>query len=185
MRAGRFGHDDGVIRLAHTGELDAVALTTIRKLLDGAYPHGFSDTDWANALGGVHALAFDGDVLVGHAALVLRRLLLDGRVLRTGYIEAMGVREDQSRRGIAGTLMAPLEALLRGYELGALCAASAAVPLYTGRGWIAWEGPTYVLSPSGILRTADEDGGIYVFPGEVPLDLAAPLTCDWREGDVW
>ena len=174
-----------MIRFAHTGELDDAALRAIRQLLDTVFAGSFSDTDWANSLGGVHALAFDGEALVGHAALVQRRMLLDGRVLRTGYVEAVGVREDRRRRGIAGTLMAPLEKLLRGYDLGALCSAHTAVPLYTGRGWVAWEGPTYVLSPSGILRTADEDGGVYVFPGELELDLTAPLTCDWRDGDVW
>lgn len=174
-----------MIRLAHTGELDAAALTTIRQLLDTVFAGSFSDADWTNSLGGVHALAFDGETLVGHAALVQRRLLLDGQVLRTGYVEAVGVREDRRRRGVAGSLMAPLEMLLRGYDLGALSASDEAVALYAGRGWVAWEGPTYVLSPSGILRTADDDGGVYVYPGEVKFDLTAPLTCDWRDGDVW
>ena len=174
-----------MIRLAHTGELDAASLRTIRELLDTAFAGSFSDADWANSLGGVHALAFDGETLVGHAALVQRRLLLDGRVLRAGYVDGVGVREDRRRRGIAGALMAPLEKLLRGYDLGVLSASSAGVALYTGRGWVAWEGPTYVLSPSGILRTADDDGSVYVFRGELEFDLTAPLTCDWRDGDVW
>jgi hypothetical protein len=33
--------------------------------------------------------------------------------------------------------------------------------------------------------TPEDNGGIYVFPGAVPLDLSGPLTCDWRDGDVW
>lgn len=174
-----------MIRLAHTGELDIATLTSIRQLLDTVFAGSFSDADWENSLGGVHAMAYDGETLVGHAALVQRRFLLDGQVLRTGYVEAVGVREDRRRRGIAGTLMTPLEKLLGGYDLGALSSARMAVSLYTGRGWVAWEGPTYVLSPSGILRTADDDGSVYVFSGELKLDMTAPLTCDWRDGDVW
>ncbi len=185
MREGRFGHDDGVIHLAHTGELDAASLTTIRSLLDAAFDGSFTDADWANALGGVHALAFDGEALVGHASLVQRRLLLDGQVLRAGYVEAVGVREDRRRCGIAGSLLTPLERLLRGYDLGALRGSGENAALYTGRGWVVWEGPMYVLSPSGILRTAEDDRGVYVFPGSVDLDLTAPLTCDWRDGHVW
>jgi hypothetical protein len=36
-------------------------------------------------------------------------------------------------------------------------------------------------------RTQDEDGGVMILetPGTGPLDLAAPISCDWREGDVW
>jgi aminoglycoside 2'-N-acetyltransferase I len=36
-----------------------------------------------------------------------------------------------------------------------------------------------------VRRTADDDGGVYVLPGAVALDLAGALTCDWRDGDVW
>jgi aminoglycoside 2'-N-acetyltransferase I len=54
---------------------------------------------------------------------------------------------------------------------------------------VARPGPTCVLTPGqGIRRTPDEDGGIYVFPVPgTPLapDPAAPLVCDWRDGDVW
>jgi aminoglycoside 2'-N-acetyltransferase I len=35
------------------------------------------------------------------------------------------------------------------------------------------------------VRTADADGGIYVLPVAVQLDLTAPLVADWRDGDVW
>jgi aminoglycoside 2'-N-acetyltransferase I len=36
-------------------------------------------------------------------------------------------------------------------------------------------------------RTPDEDGLIPVLPTPTspPLDFDAPLTCDWRAGDVW
>ena len=71
------------------------------------------------------------------------------------------------------------------YDLGALGATDQAARLYAGRGWQQWQGPTSALTPTGIVRTADDDGGVYVLPGAVALDLTAELTCDWREGDVW
>jgi aminoglycoside 2'-N-acetyltransferase I len=42
-----------------------------------------------------------------------------------------------------------------------------------------------VLTPTGISRTPDADGCVYVLPLTVPLDLDGELTCDWRDGDVW
>ncbi|GHG40639.1 MULTISPECIES: GNAT family N-acetyltransferase [Amycolatopsis] len=170
-----------MIRLAHTADLPEAT----RALLDDAFEGEFADTDWENALGGTHALAFDGTELVGHAALVQRRLLHGERVLRAGYVEGVAVRADQRRRGHASALMTALERLLPGYDLGALSASEEAVALYEGRGWQRWRGPTFALTPSGIRRTADEDGGVYVFPGRVPLDLDGGLTADWRAGDVW
>ncbi|MFF1606227.1 GNAT family N-acetyltransferase [Amycolatopsis sp. NPDC058278] len=170
-----------MIRLAHTADLPAAT----RTLLDDAFEGNFSDTDWENALGGTHALAFDDTELVGHAALVQRRLLHGGRVLRAGYVEGVAVRADHRRRGCASALMTALERLLPGYDLGALCAAEEAVTLYEGRGWQRWRGPTFALTPDGVRRTADEDGGVYVFPGQAALDLDGGLTADWRAGDLW
>ncbi|MEU0529310.1 GNAT family N-acetyltransferase [Amycolatopsis tolypomycina] len=170
-----------MIRLAHTADLPAPT----RTLLDTAFEGDFADTDWENTLGGTHALAFAGTELIGHAALVQRRLLHGGRVLRAGYVEGVAVHPDHRRRGHASALMTALERLLPGYDLGALSAAEEAVPLYEGRGWRQWRGPTFALTPSGIQRTEDEDGGVYVWPARAPLDLDGELTADWRAGDVW
>ncbi|MEV6876346.1 GNAT family N-acetyltransferase [Amycolatopsis sp. NPDC051128] len=174
-----------MIRLAHTADLPSATLVTARNLLDDAFDGDFTDTDWENGLGGIHALAFDADGLIGHAALVQRRLLHGSRVLRAGYVEGVAVHPDHRRRGVAGAMMASLEALLPGYDLGALSASEEAVVLYERRGWQQWRGPTFALTPTGIQRTADEDGGVYVFPGKAPLDLDGELTADWRAGDVW
>ncbi|MEU4518269.1 GNAT family N-acetyltransferase [Amycolatopsis sp. NPDC024027] len=170
-----------MIRLAHTADLPAAT----RTLLDAAFEGNFSDTDWENALGGTHALAFDGTEPVGHAALVQRRLLHGGRVLRAGYVEGVAVRPDHRRRGYASALMAALERLLPGYDLGALSASVEAVALYAGRGWQRWRGPTFALTPDGVRRTEEDDGGVYVLPGAALLDLDGGLTADWRAGDLW
>jgi aminoglycoside 2'-N-acetyltransferase I len=134
----------------------------------------------------VHALLWEGSELVGHASVIQRRLLYAGRSLRTGYIEGVGVRAERRRRGYGGAMMAALERIVRdAYQLGALGAADEAMDFYAGRGWLLWQGPTSALTPTGIQRTAEEDGCIYVLPVSVPLDLSAELTCDWRDGDAW
>lgn len=174
------------LRTAHTADLDASVLRAARVLLDDVFKGGFSDHDWDHSLGGVHALVWDGDELVGHAAVVQRRLLHGGRALRAGYVEGVGVRADQRRRGHAAAMLEALERVVRGaYEVGALSATDQAASLYAARGWRRWQGPTSALTPAGIDRTKDDDGSVYVLPVSAPLDLAAELTCDWREGDVW
>jgi aminoglycoside 2'-N-acetyltransferase I len=174
------------VRVVHTADLDAATRDAAHAMLVEAFDGGFDPDDWEHSLGGFHALAWDDGELVGHAALVQRRLLHGGRALRTGYVEGVGVRADRRGRGLGAALMAPLERLLRGaFDLGALGATDDGARLYEPRGWERWRGPTYALTPDGVVRTEDADGAVYVLPLAVPLDLDAPLTCDWRDGDVW
>ena len=174
------------VRTAHTGDLDLATLEAARALLEAVFEGDMTDHDWEHALGGVHAFVWEGDELIGHASVVQRRLLHAGRALRTGYVEGVGVRADRRRRGHGAAMMNALERLVRGaYDLGALGATDEAADFYAGRGWKLWQGPTSALTPSGITRTKDDDGGIYVLPVAVPLDLSGELTCDWRDGDVW
>jgi aminoglycoside 2'-N-acetyltransferase I len=180
------------VRSAHTAELGPADLAAVRTLLDDAFaghPDGeFTDFDWDHTLGGMHALAWEGPDLVGHACVVQRRLLHRGRALRTGYVEAVAVRTDRRRMGYGAAVMARAERLVRGaYDLGALGSAEGATGFYAARGWRPWQGPTSALTPDrGIVPTPDVDGWIYVFPvAPTPLDLTASLTCDWRDGDVW
>ncbi|WP_435880169.1 GNAT family N-acetyltransferase [Streptomyces nondiastaticus] len=175
------------IRTAHTSDLTGKELTAIRALMDDAFEGDFSDDDWDHTVGGMHALAREDGELIGHGSLVQRRLLHGGRALRAGYVEAVAVRADRRRQGVASAVMEALERVLRdgAYEVGALGAADEAVPLYEGRGWQRWRGPSSVVSPQGLRRTEEEDGCIYVLPLSAALDLDGALACDWRPGDVW
>jgi aminoglycoside 2'-N-acetyltransferase I len=174
------------VSLVHTARLDAGTLGAARELLDDAFAGGFADEDWEHALGGLHALAYEGTRLVAHGALVQRRLLHGDRVLRCGYVEAVAVVADRRRLGLASAVMAELEWVTRrAYDLGALSATDAGAALYLSRGWQRWTGPTSALTPSGVRRTPDDDGSVHVLPGEAALDLTGELTCDWRDGDLW
>jgi aminoglycoside 2'-N-acetyltransferase I len=173
------------VQTAHTAYLDPATREAARCLLYDVFDD-MTETDWEHSLGGVHALAWDGPELVGHASLIMRRLMHGGRALRAGYVEGVGVRADQRRRGHGAAMMEALEQVLRGaYDLGALGATDEAAEFYASRGWKLWQGPTSALTPAGIKRTEDEDGAIFVMELAVPLDLQGELTCDWRDGDAW
>ena len=172
--------------VVHTALLDAALRREIRGFLDDAFAGAFGDHDWDNALGGLHVLLRDGDGLVGHAALVQRRLVHGGRALRTGYVEAVAVRRDQRRRGHGSALMLGVErAVVAAYELGALSTSEEGAPFYAARGWRVWPGPTGVFGPHGAQLTPEEDGGVHVLPVTARLDPAEALLCDWRDGDCW
>ena len=172
--------------VAHTGQLDAATLSSARTLLDEAFDGGFGDADWEHALGGMHALAFDRGRLIGHGAVVQRRLVHGGRALRAGYVEAVAVESTHRRRGHAAVIMDVLEGILRAaYDLGALSATDDGALLYAARGWQRWPGPTSALTPGGTRPTPEDDGSVFVLPVAVELDLAGQLTCDWRDGDLW
>jgi aminoglycoside 2'-N-acetyltransferase I len=90
------------------------------------------------------------------------------------------------RRGHGSAVMAALEDVIRrAYDFGALSATDDGAPLYRSRGWQLWQAPVSTLSPSGVVRTPDEDGAVFVLAGQATLYLTGDLTCDWRDGDLW
>ena len=89
------------LRTAHTADLDPGSLTAARDLLDEVFPGGVTEADWEHALGGVHALVWDGPALIGHGSVIQRRLLYQGRALRAGYVEAVAVRATGRARDTA------------------------------------------------------------------------------------
>lgn len=175
------------LRTAPTADLDPAEVTALRALLDAAFDHDFSDTDWSHALGGLHVLATRDGELVGHAAVVGRQLGVGGRPLRTGYVEAVAVAAEARRQGVAGAVMTEVERLVAGgCELGALAASEAGSALYAGRGWTSWQGRLLHLTPDGVAD--GDDSLVYVrstpsTPGR--LDTSLPLVADWRRGDPW
>ena len=177
-------------RLIHTADLDAETRADAHRMVVDAFSGdeggAFDDADWEHALGGMHALIGHRGAIIAHGAVVQRRMLYRGAALRCGYIEAVAVREDWRGQGLATAVMDALEQVLRGaYQLGALGSSEAGLALYLPRGWQQWTGPTSVLAPTGITRTPEDDGGVYVLPVNIDLDTTEDLACDWRDGDVW
>ena len=174
------------VTVAHTAQLEPAVLEEAHGLCIRAFGERFEPHYWAHALGGMHALVRDDGRLVGHGAVVQRVLVHRDRALRTGYVEAVAVDPAARRRGHGSAVMAALEDVIRrAYELGALTASDAGAALYASRGGTRWRGPTSALTPAGIVRTADEDGGIWVLAVTADLDPDGAITCDWRSGDLW
>jgi aminoglycoside 2'-N-acetyltransferase I len=179
------------IRTARTGELSESEVGSIRELLWAAFSaddpnEQFTEEDWEHALGGVHfVLEVDGDI-VAHAAVVERELEVGGVPLRTGYVEAVATAPARQRRGLGSRLMEAVTAFVRKqFELGALGTGSP--DFYARFGWRQWLGPSFVRTPYGSRPTPEDDGYILVLttPRTPALDPRAPISCDWRAGDVW
>lgn len=165
-------------------------LTAIRALMDRAFGTGeeaFADEDWAHALGGEHFLLEEDGSLVSHAAVVGRLLEVDGRPLRTGYVEAVATEPGREGQGHGSRVMAAATDHIRSaFELGALGTGRHA--FYERLGWQTWRGPAFVReSGGGERRTPDEEGYILVLrtPTSPLFELDEPISCDWRPGDVW
>jgi aminoglycoside 2'-N-acetyltransferase I len=146
----------------------------------------FEDVDWDHALGGTHfVLEADGEI-VSHAAVVDRELQLDGKPVRTGYVEAVGTAVDRQGAGLGSMVIADVTTYIRErFELGAL--GTGRHHFYERLGWLTWKGPAFVRTAEGPRRTPDEEGYILVLrtPSSPPFDLAASISCEWRPGDVW
>lgn len=173
---------------AHTADVDDAVLAEVERLLEDAFEGGWDASDWEHTLGGMHVLVRDEGELVGHASVVQRRIVCADRAIRTGYVEALAVRSDRRREGIGSLAMAAAERVIhRGYDLGALADGTGIDGYYERRGWLRWLGPTAVVTPAGVVRTPEEDGGVLVLrtPTSPKLDLARTIACDWRPGDVW
>jgi aminoglycoside 2'-N-acetyltransferase I len=177
------------VRRVPSGELNPAEITEIRRILWAAFPEGeegFTEEDWQHGLGGVHfVLDVDGRI-VGHASVVERELHVGGHPLRTGYVEAVAVDPARQGRGLGTVLMGHVTDDVRDrFELGALGTGSHR--FYERLGWRTWAGPSFVRAASGTLPTPDEDGFILVLPtpSSPPLDFSAPISCEWRPGDVW
>ena len=166
-----------------TALLPEADLTEIRALADAAFEE-FTDADWDHAQGGLHAVLRADGQIVAHGALVQRRLYVSGRTMRCGYVEAVAVHADHRRQGLGHAVMEALEAHASAYEVMALAASDVGARLCSARGWTLWRGPSSTLAPHGPQPTPDHDGSLHVLGG-TDLDLAAPIACDWRDGDVW
>jgi aminoglycoside 2'-N-acetyltransferase I len=176
-----------IVRRIRSEDLAPRDTAAVRSLLERAFGRDdFGEDDWRHALGGMHfVLAVDG-AFAAHAAVVERELHAGDLRLRCGYVEAVATDPGFQGRGLGSRVMEEAGEYIRErFELGALGTGS--FRFYERLGWQRWRGPTFVRTADGPLRTPEEDGYVMVLvtPSSPPLDLSAPLSCDWRPGDVW
>lgn len=146
----------------------------------------FTEEDWQHSIGGVHfVLDVDGAV-VTHASVVVRELHVAGVPIRTGYVEAVATEPARQGEGYGSAVMRDVNSYIdENFALGALGTGSQG--FYERLGWQIWRGPSFVRAAGGPEPTPDEDGYIMILPTPTSpaLDLNAPISCEWRPGDVW
>lgn len=179
------------LRTAATADFSGAEIAAIRALLEAAFgtdeeEERFTEDDWVHSVGGRHfILELDGEI-VAHASVVERELRVDGRPVRTGYVEAVAVAPARQAIGLGSRLMEAVnDDIGQRFELGAL--GTGRHSFYERLGWRTWTGPSSVRAPGRDQATPEDDGYILVLPTPTspPLDLAATISCDWRPGDVW
>lgn len=181
------------VRRASTDELSPGEVRAIREILVSAFEDdedgAFTEDDWQHALGGVHVIGEADGAIVAHAAVVERPIEVAGRPLRAGYVEAVATAPGRQGEGHGSAVMGEVDDVIRTeFELGVL--GTGRFSFYERLGWERWRGPSFVRTPAGELATPDDDGALMVLrtpstPADPPLDLDAPISCDWRPGDVW
>jgi aminoglycoside 2'-N-acetyltransferase I len=175
------------LRTVVTADLSREDLMQIRALMDAAFHGEFTDDDVAHGLGGRHWLIEHEGRIVCHASVVIRELEVDGRPLRTGYLEAVATEPELQGRGLGTRVMQAVGKHIQDtFELGALSTGEPA--FYERLGWERWLGPASVRMPDGTTRrTPDDDDGILVLLtlATRAIDLSGGITCEWRPGDVW
>jgi aminoglycoside 2'-N-acetyltransferase I len=178
-----------VVRRVTSGELNSDEVAVLREMVWAAFADDaepFTEEDWEHGLGGVHFVLEQDGILVAHGSVVGRELHAGDHRLATGYVEAVATKRDLQRKGHGSILMREIgEYIDRTFPLGALDTGSQS--FYERLGWVIWKGPTFVRTESGLVRTAGDDGDVMVrvTPASPDLDLTAPISCEWRSGDVW
>ena len=172
-----------------TDSLTAEATSAVRALLWAAFGDGedaMTEDDWQHALGGVHFVAEADGEIVAYSSVAERELEVDGRSIRSGYVEAVATAVAFQGKGVGSLLMQEVNAYIRErFQLGAL--GTDRHSFYERLGWLTWKGQTWVRTGDGLRRSPEEDGYILVLPTPTSpeLDLAAPIACSWRPGDAW
>ena len=71
------------------------------------------------------------------------------------------------------------------FQLAALCPSDRGQALYSRLGWERWIGSLSIRQNAGVIETPEESVMIYRLPWSPALDLTAPLSAEWRPGELW
>ena len=132
-----------------------------------------------------HVIGYYNDLMVCHALWVTRYLQAGANpVMRTAYVEAVATEAKYRKRGFAASIMKHLVGEIQDYELAALSPFS--VEYYERLGWELWRDPLFIRTKEDLMPSLeDEEVMIFRLPKTPVLDLNAPLSAEWREGELW
>ena len=179
------------LRQVKSSELTGAEVARLHELMRDAFEGdehgGFTEDDWQHALGGMHFVLESDGTIVCHASVVTRDIHVDGVPLVTAYVEAVATEPRLQRQGLGSQVMRAVGDFIDAgeWQLAALGTGSQA--FYERLGWRVWRGPSFVRAPGGDVATPDEDGYIMfrLTPRSPGLREDAPISCEWRPGDVW
>jgi len=98
-------------------------------------------------------------------------------------VEAVATDERYRSRGFASAIMERLAKEISQFDLGALCTGSP--DFYARLGWQLWQGPLFIRTREGLIPTPNEKVMVLFLPNTPVLNLEAPLSAEWREGELW
>ncbi len=160
--------------------LSESALAELRDLCNLAYGSPVFETFG----GGEHLLGREEGRLICHAMWITRWLQPHGHVpLKTAYVELVATHPRHRKRGHATAIMERVALEIADEELGGL---SPATPgLYQRLGWRFWQGPLSARTDGGVVQTPDDRVMVLQLSRTPALDFQAPLSVEWRPGEVW
>ena len=173
------------IKVIHSRLTSGILRREIVSLCNRAYEQDM-ETLFETFADATHILGYYNDLLVCHALWVTRYLQVGTNpMLRTAYVEAVATEADFRNRGFASAIMKYTIGEIQEYELAALSPFN--VEYYERLGWERWHGPLFIRTREGNLLPSpdDEEVMIYRLPQTPGLDLSAPLSAEWREGELW
>jgi aminoglycoside 2'-N-acetyltransferase I len=132
-----------------------------------------------------HILGYHSQTLVSHVMWLTRWLQVGtSKVMRTAYVEMVATEKSHRARGYGTAMMERVAEEIQDFDLGALSPFS--VAFYERLGWELWRGPLFIRTEGDLERTPrDGDVMILRLPKTPPLDLFAPLSAEWRQGELW
>jgi aminoglycoside 2'-N-acetyltransferase I len=171
------------LEILHADQLTPEGTAEIHALCNRAYGmdleplfRTFSDA--------THVIGWQGPAIISHSMWVTRWLQPGNQPpLRTAYVEMVATEPQFQRRGYATVVMRQLAKAIQDLDMGGLCPAEPM--LYTKLGWVFWQGPLFIRTQGGLLATPEEQIMILRLPKTPHLDLALPLSAEWREGELW
>jgi aminoglycoside 2'-N-acetyltransferase I len=177
--------DSIAVASARTEDLSAATRASIIDVCIAAHQNDdFHNLFTYIPAGGIHALAYRGQELVGHAVATTRWLQPEGApILRTAYIDAVSTLPAYQGQGIGSAVMRHLASLLADFEIA--CLETERVSFYARLGWELWRGPLAGRKAHELLPTPDQTGIMILRLARTPpLDPDGSLTIEY-DGRIW
>ena len=178
------GTEDLNIKVMHESRIFEILKNEIVSLCNRAYEKDMEPI-LNTFVDATHILGYYNELLVCHALWVTRYLQAGANpIMRTAYVEAVATESEYRNRGLAAAVMKYLVGEIQDYELAAL--SPFRVNYYERLGWELWRGPLFIRTKDSLMSCVDdEEVMVFRLPKTPSLDLNAPLSAEWRDGELW